>query len=135
MSAGGLVPLALVGGVSLAVYIAGITYLARVESLPGANPPRWPWLVLSAPLLGWAVVSVATAADFRVIWLLVLPWTFWLWLAWRKTRRQRPPIGDLLAGIPLVDLLLSPSPTPAQMLTFVGLFFTARVFQRMIPAT
>lgn len=135
VSAGGLVPSAFVDGASLAVYIAGITYLARVESLPGATPPRWPWLVLSAPFLGWIVAWVSPAADLHVAWLLGLPFVFWLGRAWQKTRRQQPPIGDLLAGIALVDLLLSGSLAPAHLLTFVSLFFTARIFQRVIPAT
>ena len=143
VSAGGTVPLALVGGAVLAVYVAGITYLARGESLPGETPPRWPWLLLLTPLLGWADVARSAAAyDPRVSWLLLWPFGSRLWQAWRQAARVafdgsrgRPPIGELLAAIPLVDLLLSPSLDVLRLAAFVCLFVAARLFQRIIPAT
>ena len=143
VSAGGTVPLALVGGAVLAVYVAGITYLARGESLPGELPPRWPWLLLLVPLAGWAYVAGSAAAyDPRVSWLLLWPFGSRLWQAWRQAARTgpdgsagRPPIGPLLAAIPLVDLLLSQSLDIGRLLTFAGLYVAARLFQRFIPAT
>ena len=143
VSAGGTVPLALVGGVVLAVYVAGITYLARGESLPGESPPRWPWLLLLVPLAGWAYIARSAAAyDPRVSWLLLWPFGSRLWQAWGQATRLgpdgsfgRPPIGPLLAAIPLVDLLLSPSLGVERLLTYAGLYVAARLFQRFIPAT
>ncbi len=135
VSAGGVVPLALVGGAALAVYVAGITYLARGESLPGGSP-RWPWALLAgAPLLGWWVLSRHAAYDPRLGWLLLWPFGSRLWQAWASAGRGRPPIGDLLAAIALLDLLLSPSLDVMRLLTFAGLFVAARLFQRTIPAT
>ena len=136
VSAGGMVPLAVVGGAVLAAYVAGITYLARVESLPGETPPRWPWLLLAAPLLGWIVVILGKVGpDLHFGWLLLWPFGLWLWRAWRKTLRRQPPIGDLLAGIALVDLLLNPPLALGRMMMFMALFVAARTFQRVIPAT
>ena len=144
VSAGTTIPLALVGGAVLAVYVAGITYLARGESLPGETPPRGPWLLLIlAPLTGWAYVARSAAAyDPRVSWLLLWPFGSRLWQAWRQAARVgpdgspgRPPIGPLLAAIPLVDLLLSPSLDVTRLLTFAGLYVAAQLFQRFIPAT
>ena len=142
VSAGGTAPVALLGGAVLAVYVAGITYLARGESLPGEPPPRWPWLLLLAPVTGWAVVARQAAYDPRLSWLLLWPFGSRLWQAWRQAARVgpdgsagRPPIGELLAAIPLVDLLLSPSLDVMRLATFVCLFVAARLFQRIIPAT
>lgn len=135
VSVGGAAPLALAGGAALAVYVAGITYLARGESLPGPTPTRWPWLLLATPLLGWAAITCGAAENPRLSWVLLWPFGFWLWRAWRLTRRGRPPVGDLLAGIALVDLLLSPSLALGRLLTFAGLFVAARLGQRLIPAT
>ena len=136
VSAGRTVPLALVGGAVLAVYVAGITYLARGESLPGKTPPRWPWLLLLTPLAGWAAVARQAAYDPRVSWLLLWPFGSRLWQAWRQgARAGRPPVGPLLAAIPLVDLLLSPTLDVARLATFAGLYIAAGLFQRYIPAT
>ena len=143
VSSGGLVPLSLVGGAALAVYVAGITYLARGESLPGEEPPRWPWaLLVIAPLLGWWILSRHAAYDPRLSWLLLWPFGSRLWQAWRKTGRVLPdgtwgraPIGDLLAAIALLDLMLSPSLNMTRLVTFAALFVAARVFQQYIPAT
>lgn len=129
----GALPLA--GGLVLALYVAGITYLARVESLPGEHPPRWPWALLAAPFAGWVFVTRHSSGPPYTHLPLLWPLGFWLWRASRLIHRGRPPIGDLLAGIVLVDLLLLPSPTPLRLATFAGLFIAARVLQRVIPAT
>ncbi len=132
---------AVAAGMVLALYVAGITYLARVESLPDQRVPRWPWLLLCAPLLGRVATTSFTLASLGG-WLMVWPFGFWLWRAWRQTTwrqtgqaRRPPPVADLLAGIVLVDLLLTPWPTLARVLAFAGLFIAARLFQRVIPAT
>ncbi len=141
VSARGLVWPAVAAGAVLAVYIAGITYLARVESLPTQRVPRWPWLLLGAPVLGRAVVTPITLSALSG-WLMVWPFGFWLWRSWRQTTwrqtgqaRRPPPVADLLAGIVLVDLLLTPFPTRDRLWTFAALFVAARVFQRVVPAT
>ena len=133
-------PAVAAGGV-LAIYIAGITYLARMESLPAERVPRWPWLLLCAPLL-WCPLTMPLALALAGGWLLAWPLAFWLWRAWRQTAwrrtgsaRRPPPVADLLAGIVLVDLMLTPWPTWGRLLTFAALFGAARLFQRVIPAT
>ena len=166
VSTGYPVPLARVGGAVVAVYVAGITYLARGESLPGRTPPRWPWLLILAPLPGWWIMThfpltnsppkwffysglpsdwripEYPAMDPRLSWLLLWPFGSRLWQAWRQAARVGPdgspgrsPIGPLLAAIPLVDLLLSPSLDVSRLLTFAGLYVAAQMFQRFIPAT
>ena len=128
VGAGGIVWPAVAAGAVLAVYVAGITYLARVESLPDERVPRWPWLLLCAPLV-WHLCS---RRDMTLAalggWLLIWPFAFWLWRAWRQTAwrrtgqtRRPPPVADLLAGIVLVDLLLTPWPTPGRVLAFCRL--------------
>ncbi len=137
-----MAPTALLDGASLALYVAGITYLARGESLPGQESPRWPWLLLVAPVLGWVFVVSHVADRARLHGLLLLPFGYQMWQTWRQTMRSqpdgcrgRPPVGSLLAGIALVDLMLSPSLKTSHLLAFAGLFLAARLFQRVIPAT
>ena len=132
---------AVAAGAVLAFYVAGITYLARVESLPDETVPRWPWLLLCAPLAGRSLTTPLTLATVGG-WLMVWPLAFWLWRAWRQTTWRQtgltprpPPVADLLAGIVLVDLLMTPWPTWERLMTFAVLFMAARWFQRVVPAT
>ena len=68
--------------------------------------------------------------------MLFWPFAFWLWRAWRQmAATDRPPVADLLAGIALIDLALTPWATAERALTFAGLFVAARLFQRYVPAT
>lgn len=141
VSAHGTVWLAVAEGGVLAIYVAGITYLARVESLPDARVPRWPWLLLCVPLAWrplWAPQDFVSSGG----WLLLWPLAFCLWRAWRQTgwrrtgeTRRPPPVADLLAGIVLVDLLLTPSLAWDRIVVFATLFIATRLFQRFIPAT
>lgn len=140
VSARGMVWPAVAAGAVLAIYVAGVAYLARVESLPDAQVPRWPWL-LCVPFVGRLLTAPIQLAAVGG-WLMVWPFAFWLWRAWRQTiwrqrgaARRPPPVADLLAGIVLVDLLLTPWPTWNRLLTFAALFVAARLFQRVVPAT
>lgn len=132
---------ALAAGGVLAIYVAGVSYLARVESISDRRVPRWPWLLLMCPLLGR---FLTTPLSWFALggWLLLWPFSSWLWRAWWQTTRRQtgqarrpPPVADLLAGIVLLDLMLTPWPTPGRVLTLAALFVAARLFQRVIPAT
>jgi 4-hydroxybenzoate polyprenyltransferase len=127
---------ALAGAAGLAAYVAGLSYLARGEGLPG-RLPGWPWGLMAVPLPLALLPRQAVPWDPWRASLYAAPFALWLWRAWRKGCRPgaRPPVADLLAGMALADLALAAPMPPVLPIAFISLFLLARWFQRRIPAT
>ena len=121
----------------LAAYVIGLSYLARKESTL-ASFRYWPCLFLAAPLvLAWVVNQ--GAHQWRNLALCALV-AFWIvrclrHALWSSQRNIGRSVSGLLAGIALVDLLAVNDGSMATVVTFVGLFLLALVFQRFVPAT
>jgi 4-hydroxybenzoate polyprenyltransferase len=132
------------GALSLGLYVAGITYLARGESRPGA-PTRWALLLLLLPV-GCGIALTFAPPNYNhfgpllpltMACLLQLGWMAWLLIPlWRKTN---PSIGrvvsGLLAGIVLVDMIAATPHMGWSTAWFLLLFVLALLLQRIIPAT
>jgi 4-hydroxybenzoate polyprenyltransferase len=129
--------LALWCGLALAAYIAGLSYLARKESLRGPVR-RWLLAPLAAPV---ALAWFANAQEYRhtAVWLslLLALWLFpFLRLALRESEpKLRLAVSGLLAGIVLVDLLAVAGHSAPVTLVFLAFFATAVLAQRYVPAT
>lgn len=132
-----ITPQTLVCGGALAVYIVGLSTIARKET----GQPRLNGLVV--PMLALPAVSgclFAQASDATVTGLVAV--LFLAWVIWNLRQclaRQNGSVGRavsrLLAGIVLVDMLAVQGGGGAMPLVFVLLFVTALVLQRKIPAT
>lgn len=135
----GLNGLPIFGGVALALYVVGLSYVARRESYRG-HIPFWPLGLLAAPIL--LAVSI-NAGEFRraAIWLsLVLG----LWIV-RCVRFIFPGsktnagwiVSNLLAGVVLVDWLAVGPVLPPWLgaLVFLLLLGLTKWLQKFVPAT
>jgi hypothetical protein len=133
----GVTGLAVWSSFALALYIVGLSYVAKNESTRG--PLRyWPCLCLAAPLLLAYVVnqgeykpqSVALSALLLFWMLRNLRFTYW-----PGKRNISRTVSGLLAGIVLVDLLAVAGGDVFLLLIFTLLFVVTLVFQRFVPAT
>jgi 4-hydroxybenzoate polyprenyltransferase len=126
-------------GAALALYIAGLSFVARRESFRGAIP-HWPLLLLAAPILLALLMNAGEARKAAMLVSLVLV----LWTA----RCVRPIffsgetnvgriVAGLLAGIVFVDwLAVAPQlPRLTSVAVFLALFVATKLLQRFIPAT
>jgi 4-hydroxybenzoate polyprenyltransferase len=125
-------------GVALALYVAGLSHMARVES-SRATIPRWPFALLVAPVI---LALLMDPGENRVpaLWLSLI---LVLWIA----RCVRPMfqggqvnvgriVSGLLAGIVFVDwLAVAPGGPPALNAVFLILFGATLGLQRFVPAT
>jgi 4-hydroxybenzoate polyprenyltransferase len=125
------------GGLALAFYIGGLSFLARRESAPGLRGD-WPALLLAAPLV---LALFMNGPGYRLAaGLLAIALALWVAFALRQSLLcDKPNIGRtvswLLAGIVLVDWL-AVADAPRQLgLAFVAFFVSALVLQRAVPAT
>ncbi len=123
-------------GLLLAAYIFGLSALARGAHLPDRRPPRWPWLLLTLPVVCNALLAARLGGSNLV---LVLYLAFWLFRVFYSAHggRSGGRVASLLAGIPFVDLSAVAActvflPWPGW---FAVLFVLALVFQRFVPAT
>jgi hypothetical protein len=133
----GVTGLAVWSSLALALYIVGLSYVAKSEST--RSPLRyWPCLLLVAPLVLAYLVnqgqykprSLALSA-LLLFWILRnLRFTYW------PGKRNIPrTVSGLLAGIVLVDLLALAGGDLFVLLIFTVLFAATLVFQRFVPAT
>ncbi len=116
--------------IGLALYVVGLSYLARGESRVARTSTVW---------LTFLFAPVLVALAFRFAWLTLIcavPLLLWIWraLAVGKENVGRG-VAALLAGIVLVDLLAVSPVSLLPWIVFAGLFGAAVLFQRYVPAT
>lgn len=134
----GVTGLAIWSSFALALYIIGLSYVAKAESNKGALR-YWPCLCLLAPIF---LAYLVNQGEFKkrsvLLSVILLVWifrnlTFSFWSAEKNIGRT---VSGLLAGIVLVDLLaLAGGTSPLVTAIFLLLFGAALLFQRFIPAT
>lgn len=124
-------------GMALALYIVGLSCIARKESA-SVRVQYWPCILLAAPIVMAWLIDVG--ADFHAaIWgaLILMAWVVWTLL--QILGREHPNIGRavsrLLAGIALVDLLAVANFSRVSVILFVLWFLLALFLQAFIPAT
>lgn len=141
IGADGLNGFAVFGGVALAFYVVGLSYVARRESSRGAIP-YWPVVLLAAPVV---LALMINFGPYRLpaIWISIL---LGLWVA-RSVRfiflgggiNAGWIVSNLLAGIVLVDWLAVAPQIPhwfwVSTMVFLPLFGLAKWFQKIVPAT
>lgn len=117
---------------ALALYIAGLSYVARAESHATAMLRHWPWLLLCAPLAVAFASDPSFATTLRALPLIVC-------LAAAALLLQRCAIGAavalFLAAIVFVDALAIASSSLAVNTGYLLLFGVTRLLQRYVPAT
>lgn len=132
----GVTGLAIWGGVALAGWIVGLSYVAKRESTTG-RLQRWPLFALGLPLLFAAVMDTGVYRLPGLIAGFVLGgWALW---CLRHTldaggRNLGLTVSGLLAGICLVDWVAVLPPLWG-VCVFVGCFGMALLAQRFVPAT
>jgi 4-hydroxybenzoate polyprenyltransferase len=137
IGAGGVTGWAIWCGLALALYIVGLSFIARRESARGPIQ-YWPVIFLSAPL---ALAFVMNAGDYRKSsGLLCLVLGLWILLSlravlWSMDRQIGRTVSGLLAGIVFVDWLAACDAPREFGFAFLVLFGLAVFFQRFIPAT
>lgn len=137
IGADGVTGWALWGGVAMMGYVVGLSFIARVETTPGALR-YWPMIFLAAPIVlalmmnagiffpgAMAVASVVAMWILRCLILILSG-------AQRNIGRG---VAGLLAGIVLVDVLAVTDYPFEQIWVFPVLFAAALLFQRFVPAS
>lgn len=125
-------------GLVMGCYVAGLSGLARKESLPG-RAPRWPLLPLAAPLVLALLLNAGGYRDSALLLSLVV--LFWIVRCLRRAYRTQSTnfsrtVSGLLAGIVLVDwLAVAPELSRTSGIWFLLLFLGTLLCQRFIPAT
>ena len=136
--ADGLNGLPIFCGAALALYVVGLSYVARRESYRGPIP-YWALLSLAAPIV-LAMAMNNGGFRLRAVWIALV---LGLWLA----RCARPVfmggdvnvgrlVSNLLAGIVFVDWLAVAPQCPRWMgIVFIALFGLTKWLQKFVPAT
>jgi UbiA prenyltransferase family len=126
-------------GAALALYVVGLSYVARRESFRGPVP-FWPLLLLAAPII---LAMLMNAGEFRppAIWISIV---LALWIA-RGVRtiflggeiNVGGVVTNLLAGIVFADwLAVAPQIShTTSAIVFLALFALTNFLQKFVPAT
>ena len=127
------------GGAALALYVVGLSYVARRESYRG-HIPVWPLALLATPILLAVAINAGEFRRAAVCISIVLG----LWIV-RCVRFVFPGsktnagwiVSNLLAGIVLVDwLAVGPLVPPWRgALVFLALLGLTKWLQKFVPAT
>lgn len=124
-------------GLALAIYVVGLSFVARVESTRGAVK-YWPLLLLVAPI---GLALLMNLGSYRASAILIsLVVTFWALrclrtMLWTATPNLGRTVSGLLAGIVFVDWLAVAHAPRELGAVFLGLFLLALLGQRYVPAT
>lgn len=122
--------------VVMLAYVAGLTFIAKTESLPSVGR-YWPLVAVLLPVVAALIADPANGG----VWLLVLLFVAWVLysvrFAYRQTNRQvGGAIARLVAGISLVDaLVLATHEAWWGMLVALVAFVATIFFQRYIRGT
>jgi 4-hydroxybenzoate polyprenyltransferase len=133
----GITGLTIWSALVLGLYIVGLSYIARHESLPGSIR-YWPCIFLAAPVV---LALVVNRGDYKTQGLtlsaILIVWSFQAlrFAYWSPEKNLGRTVSGLLAGIVLVDLLAVGASTPQLAVLFGVLFAMTVLFQRFIPAT
>ena len=133
----GITGLTIWSALVLALYIVGLSYLARHESLPGTIR-YWPCIFLAAPVvLGWVVNRGDWRSQGLTLSVIFVVWSLQAlrFAYWAPEKNLGRTVTNLLAGIVLVDLLAVGASTPQVAVLFGALFAMTVLFQRFVPAT
>jgi hypothetical protein len=133
----GVTGLAIWSAFALAIYIVGLSYVAKSESTRGALR-YWPCYLLVAPLLLSYLVNEGDYKRRSIILGGIL--AFWIlrnlrFSYWSADKNIARTVGGLLAGIVLVDLLALGGGDVLVAFIFILLFAGTLIFQRFVPAT
>lgn len=132
----GVTGLAMWSGLALALYIVGLSYLARKEST-GVTVQHWPqFLLVVPPVLALLVNDGPSFDDALIAGAIFVLWTVRsLRSVWMEPRDVPRAVSGLLAGIVWVDLLAVIDQPRETGLVFAALFVLCLIFQRTVPAT
>jgi hypothetical protein len=117
--------------------VIGLSYVAKVESAPGAIR-FWPLTFLAGPLvIGLAANAGPFFARAALLGVLLAGWAAWcLQFTFGRTRKNYGrTVAGLLAGIVWVDALAVCGGNPLIMACFFSLFLVCLLLQKFIPAT
>ena len=125
-------------GIALALYIVGLSYVARRESFRG-RLPLWPILFLAAPVIlaifmnsGKYLPSAMWVSAVLVLWSVACVWP----IVVGSEANVGIIVSNLLAGIVLVDwLAVAPEASYWLVGILLVLFGLTRVLQKFVPAT
>jgi len=125
---------------ALALYVIGLSYVARTES-KSERINSYAVPLLLAPVAISALVG-GVQLHSVLLWICYLGWVLFalgpLATHPAKAGAANPAglvVSRLLAGIALVDMLAAPGGPDAHTVAFIGLFGCALILQRTVPAT
>ena len=126
-------------GAALALYVVGLSYVARRESFRGPIP-FWPLLLLAAPII---LAMLINDGEFRpaAIWISVVLTLWIVRCVWTIFFGGEINVGgvvaNLLAGIVFVDwLAVAPQIShTTSAIIFLALFALTNFLQKFVPAT
>ncbi len=125
-------------GFALALYIVGLSFVARRESFNGPVP-LWPLLFLVAPIILALAMNTGVYRQHAAWVILVL--AIWIFRCIRPVFSGGPinvgwTVSNLLAGIVFVDwLAVVPQIPPLPGVLFLALFAATKWLQKFVPAT
>jgi len=129
----------IVCGLALALYIVGLSYVARRESFRGPPLPLGPLIFLAAPIIlallmnsGKFLPPTLVVAGVLAGWALL-----WVWpVLFGGAINVGIIVSNLLAGIVLVDwLAIAPMASTGLFLIYLALFSLTLLLQQFVPAT
>lgn len=124
----GINEFAALAAVFVAIYVAGISAVARHETFD-RQLPWWPTLLLVAPAL------FAFAVHHNTMLAGALSAAFVSWLVASRGLPTGRKVAMMLAGITLVDAMIAGPLAPQLLPVFALLFALALLFQRVVPPT
>jgi UbiA prenyltransferase family len=125
-------------GLAMGIYVVGLSYVARRESLHEPLP-YWPLVLLAAPLVLAFLMDAGMARKPE--WYLSLLLVLWIAKCVRTIflggeMNVGRIVSGLLAGIIFVDwLAVAPECPRVLNFTFLMLFGATQLLQRFVPAT
>jgi len=133
----GITGYAMWSAIVLSLYVVGLSYIARRESLTSAIA-AWPCYLMATPV----ILALLINNDSHRLPAILLSVVLIAWVInclrhtfWTGERNVGRTVSGLLAGIVLVDLLAIGENSVWVVAGFFCLFALALLFQRFIPAT